>query len=117
MMPAIHTALSGMSAIGKALGVTAHNLANANTDRFKRSRTVFQEAAGGGVQALVVQDNSPGAEVLRDSSLGAASVELFNVDLGSESVDLMVAQRAFQANLKLLSTADQVLGSILDIRK
>jgi flagellar hook protein FlgE len=44
-------------------------------------------------------------------------VELSNVDLGSESVDLMVAQRAFQANLKLLSTADQVLGSILDIRK
>jgi flagellar basal-body rod protein FlgC len=117
MMPAIHTALSGLSAVGKAIGVTAHNLANANTDRFKKSRTQFQEALGGGVQATVHQDNSPGPEVLRDSSQGPTIVELSNVDLGGELVDLMIAQRAFQANLKVLGTADQTLGSILDIRK
>jgi flagellar basal-body rod protein FlgC len=117
MMPAIYTALSGLSAVGKALGVTAHNLANANTDRFKKSRTEFQEAAGGGVQATVQRDQSPGTEVLRDSSQGPGLVELSNVDLGGELVDLMIAQRAFQANLKALSTADQTLGSILDIRK
>jgi flagellar hook protein FlgE len=44
-------------------------------------------------------------------------VELSNVDLGEEAVSQIIAQRGFEANLRTLQTADDMLGSILDTRK
>jgi flagellar hook protein FlgE len=41
----LHTALSGISAAELAIGVTANNLANAQTDGFKASRAVFADQA------------------------------------------------------------------------
>ncbi|MCH8151955.1 MAG: flagellar basal-body rod protein FlgG [Planctomycetes bacterium] len=40
---ALHSAATGLSAQSTALDVIANNLANANTDGFKASRTIFQD--------------------------------------------------------------------------
>lgn len=117
MISAIHTALSGLTAFVKQLNVSAHNLANVNTDGFKRSETSFVEAPNGGVLPVIQKDNSPGATVLKNSHQGLVPIEISNVDIGTELINQMIAQRGFEANLQTMKTADDMLGSILDTRK
>lgn len=117
MFSAIDTALSGLAAFGKTIEVTANNVANVNTDGFKQSRTEFVEIKTGGTLPVVQKDNSAGPAVLKDSGYGAAQVELSNVDLGDAAVSQIVAQRGFEANLRTLKTADDMLGSILDTKR
>jgi flagellar basal-body rod protein FlgC len=117
MISAIHAALSGLTAFAKQIEVVSHNVANVNTDGFKKSRTEFVEIETGGVLPVVQKDNSAGPAVLKDTSYGPAQVELSNVDLGEEAVNQIVAQRGFEANLRTLKTADDMLGSILDMKK
>ena len=117
MISAIHTALSGLTAIGKQIEVGAHNVANVNTDGFKKSRTEFVEIPTGGVLPVVEKDDASGLTVLRDTGGNQTMVELSNVDLGKEMVQQIVAQHSFEANLQTLRTGDALLGSILDIRK
>ncbi len=117
MISAIHTALSGLTAFGKQIEVVAHNVANINTDGFKKSKTEFVEIPSGGVLPVVEKDDSSGPTVLRDTGGNRTMVELSNVDLGEETAQQIVAQRSFEANLQTLRAGDALLGSILDIRK
>lgn len=117
MISAIHTALSGLGAFGKQQEVSAHNVANVNTEGFKKLRADFVEVGSGGVRPVVSKDESAGPTVLRESGHGAAQIELSNVDLGEEAVNQIIAQRGFEANLKTLKTADDMLGSILDTKR
>ena len=117
MIAAVHTALSGLTAFAKQFEVSAHNVANVNTDGFKKSGTEFVEVQSGGVLPVVQKDDSAGPTVLKGTSHGPAQIELSNVDLGEETVSQIIAQLGFEANLRTLKTADQMLGSILDIRK
>lgn len=115
MISAIHTALSGLMAFAKQLDVSAHNLANLNTDGFKRSDTIFVEATNGGTLPVIRKDNSSGPTVLRTTSHGFTQVELSNVDIGTELVDQIIAQRGFEANLRTVRTTDELLGTVLNM--
>lgn len=117
MISAIHTALSGLTGFGKQLDVSAQNVANINTDGFKKSDTSFVESPSGGVLPVLQKDTSPGPAVLKDTAQGSIQVELSNVDLGEEAVNQIIAQRGFEANLRTLQTADNMLGSMLDMKK
>ncbi|MBI4643720.1 MAG: flagellar hook basal-body protein [Deltaproteobacteria bacterium] len=48
--------------------------------------------------------------------LTQAALEGSNVDPAREMVDLMLGQRGFQASIKVLQTAGEMLGTVLDIR-
>ena len=52
---ALHSASTALSALSTSLDVTANNLANANTDGFKGSRTNFQDL-------MYMERNQPGVE-------------------------------------------------------
>lgn len=117
MLSAIHSALSGLAAHEKQFEVTAHNVANVNTNGFKKSRTEFVEVTTGGVLPVVQKDESAGPTVLNNSGYSPALVELSNVDLGEETVNQILAQRGFEANLRTLHTADDLLGTILDMKR
>lgn len=117
MIGAIHSALSGLTAFSKQIEVTAHNVANISTDGFKKSHVEFVSVETGGVLPVVRKDDSAGPTVLRDSSYGPTQVELSNVDLGEEAVNQIIGQRMFEANIQALKTANDMLGSILDINK
>jgi len=45
------------------------------------------------------------------------SIELSNVDIADEFINLMNAQRNFQANTRTISTSDQMLQEILNIKR
>ncbi len=117
MLSAIHTALSGLAAFTKQVEVTGHNVANVNTEEFKKSNTELVSVETGGVIPVVRKDDSAGPAVLSDRGHGSSMVELSNVDLGEEAVNLIIGQRGFEANLQTINTADQMLGTILDIKK
>lgn len=112
-----HTALSGLTAFSRQIEVTAHNVANVNTHGFKKSHTEFVSVETGGVLPVVQKDDSIGPTVLRDRGYGPTQMELSNVDLGEEAVNQIIGQRMFEANIQALKTANDMLGSILDMKK
>ena len=62
--------------------------------------------------AQTVQSGTNGA-----GSLVTSSVESSNVDIAREFTKLIVAQRAYSANTKLVTTADELLQSTLDMKR
>ena len=89
--------------------------------------------------ALANFNNPPGLEKVGDSlyrftvnsglaQVGAAgtaglgilqsgAVEMSNVDLAQEFTNLIVAQRGFQANSKVISTSDEVLQELVNLKR
>jgi flagellar basal-body rod protein FlgC len=117
MLSAIYPAYTGLAAFATQIAVTAHNLANVNTNGFKKSRTEFVALETGGVLPVIQKNEMAGPAILNDTGYGPAQLELSNVDLGEEAVNQIIGQRGFEANLQILKTADDMLGSILDIKK
>ena len=52
----------------------------------------------------------------RGSIIGGA-LEQSNVDVGDELVRMIIAQRSFQANSKVVSTADTLLGELINLKR
>jgi flagellar hook protein FlgE len=50
-------------------------------------------------------------------ALQAGSLEMSNVDLSQEFTNLIVAQRGFQANARIITTSDQVLQDLTDLKR
>jgi flagellar hook protein FlgE len=117
MMSTIHAVFSGLGAYAKQIEVSANNVANINTDGFKKSHTDLVSIETGGVLPVVRKDNSAGPMALRDRGYGSTPVELSNVDFGEETFVQIIGQRGFEANLNVLKTADNMLGSIIDIKE
>ena len=115
MISSVYPAMSALSAFQKKMDVTANNVANVNTDSFKKSRTTMEEGANGGVTASIQQIDTPGMvrEVVTDN--GIEEVESSNVDLAEELPEMIVTESAYKANTKTIQTQDEMLGSLLDI--
>lgn len=115
MIYPVSNALSALNAFRKTMDATGNNIANVNTDNFKKGRVNIQEGSNGGVQANIQQINTPGypKEVYQDDTL--VEVESSNVDLVEEMTEIVVAKAGFSANLETVSNQNQVLGSLLDI--
>jgi flagellar basal-body rod protein FlgC len=136
---------SGLSAERLRMDVTAENLANAQTTRgtdgqpYRRKEVVLQEAPGsfgaslsaamgaaskgtqgGGVQvAGIVQDNATPLKRVYDPGHPDADadgyVSMPNVDTVTEMVDLIGAQRAYEANVTAMQAAKQMFSRTLEL--
>jgi flagellar basal-body rod protein FlgC len=121
---------SGMAAERLRIQVTAENIANANSTAgadgqpYHRKSVTLQEAPSfgevlGGVQATgIVQDPSPGRRVYDPANPDADQqgyVTLPNVDSVTEMVDLIAAQRGYDANVQALNAAKQMFQKALDL--
>ncbi len=116
MISTISTSLSGLVAQQQKVAATAHNVANVETDGFKKTRLTLEEGEQGGVVARAEIVDSPGPVVLEETAEGLQPVEQSNVDLTEEIPSLVVARRAYQANVKVIQTEDEMVGSLLDIK-
>jgi flagellar hook protein FlgE len=115
VIPAVNSTLSALQAYRKSMGVTANNIANVNTEEFKKSRATMIEGVNGGVEVDVEKVNTPGHRYQELQGDQMVEKETSNVNLEEEIPDLMVTQRTYEANLKVLQTRDKMLGSMLDI--
>ena len=50
-------------------------------------------------------------------SLAGSALEMSNVDLSSEFTSLIVAQRGFQANSRIITTSDEVLNELVNLKR
>ena len=116
MISGIGRALTALGAYRQKLGVTANNIANLDTDGFKKSRATTVENQHGGVRLSVSQVNTPGAPRIPWPPGSGPITERSNVDLTQELPDLLISQRSFEANLVTFRTADDMLGELLDIK-
>ena len=82
-----------------------------NEGLFKMGKNLFKETRKSGQAAI----GKPGADGRGD--VMAKSIELSNVDIADEFISLMNAQRNFQANTKTITTADQMLQEVLNIKR
>ncbi len=44
-------------------------------------------------------------------------LEMSNVDLASEFTNLVIAQRGFQANSRIITTSDSILEELVNIKR
>ena len=72
---------------------------------------LFSETRDSG-SALTGQADSAGKGTIASNSL-----EQSNVDMGTEFVKLITAQRGFQANTKVITTADSLLGEVIALKR
>jgi flagellar basal body rod protein FlgC len=95
----LNTAVSGLQVSRLRMSAAANNVANAQTDGFRRDQ-VRQEArpASSGVTARVDKSPQPGADLIQDM------------------VDQQSATYAFKANWQVVKAADDMIGRWLDVR-
>jgi flagellar basal-body rod protein FlgC len=113
-MSPLSTTVSALQAFGQRLGVTAGNIANLNTDGYKKTRAILTEGPHGGVELETQRVDTPGI-AYDGSAAGELPVrESSNVALEEEIPQLIVSVYGFKANLKTLKAQDDMLGSLLD---
>ena len=112
MVSAVNSSLSAIKAADKLLKVSAHNIANANTDEYKSQVASVSEGDHGGVKVTVSQSTEPGAEYDRGDGV---RVESSNVDYVNEIVNQIRAKEMYQANLAVLKNNEETHKALIDI--
>ncbi len=77
----------------------------------KQGSNLFSSTLASG-QAVILAPNQGGV-----GSIAPSSLEMSNVDLATEFVELITTQRAFQANSKVITTSDEVLSDLINIKR
>jgi flagellar hook protein FlgE len=75
---------------------------------------------GGGLYEPSPNSGTPNvkpANVGANGTLAAGFLEMSNVDLAQEFANLIVTQRAFQANSRVVTTADEMLQDVLTLKR
>jgi flagellar basal-body rod protein FlgC len=142
MFDGLEISASGLTAERMRMDVTAQNLANAQTTRgadgqpYRRKEVVLAErqapgsfgaaltgamgtGAPNGVEvAAVTEDQTPLKRVYDPSHPDADAdgyVQMPNVDAVAEMVDLISAQRAYEANVTAMQAAKQMFAKTLEL--
>lgn len=111
MIHAIGSSLAGLSVHATKVNTAAHNVANVNTEGFKKDRVTIHSNELGVPEAVVSKVDSPGHSVHGPEG----RKELSNVDLAEEIVGLQIGKQGFLANLKVLKSEQDMVDSVLDI--
>ena len=53
----------------------------------------------------------------RLGSISASAIEMSNIDLAQEFVKMITTQRAFQANSRVITTSDEILNELINIKR
>ncbi len=141
MFGGMEISASALTAERLRMDVVAENLANAQTTRgadgqpYRRKEVVLQERAasfgaslsaamstgtnGGGVEvAAIAEDQTPLKRVYDPGHPDADAegyVSMPNVDTVTEMVDLISAQRAYEANVTAMQAAKQMFARTLEL--
>jgi flagellar basal-body rod protein FlgC len=115
MISALNSTVSALQAYKTQMKAAANNVANVNTEGFKKSRVTLKEGQNGDVQAAVNRVDTPGHRYQELEGDRMVEKETSNVDLAEEFPQMMVTQHAYEANMKVLQAQDKMLGTTLDI--
>ncbi|NNU82586.1 flagellar basal body rod protein FlgG [Geobacillus sp. BMUD] len=77
----------------------------------KAGNNLFRETTNSGTPAL----GAPGANGA--GTIVSGALEMSNVDLAEEFTEMIVAQRGFQANTRIITTSDEILQELVNLKK
>jgi flagellar hook protein FlgE len=105
--------VTGVFSNGQKLVMAKVALANFNNPMGleKVGNTAFRSTTNSGT----AQINTPGSGGV--GTLLGGAIEMSNVDLAQEFTSLIIAQRGFQANSRVITTSDQMLQDLVDIKR
>ena len=93
-----------MARLGLASFTNPGGLIRAGDSRFR--------ASNGSGQALIGPTGSAGR-----GTMSAGTLEMSNVELAQEFTNLIVAQRGFQANSRIITTSDEILQELVNLKR
>lgn len=129
LFTAFHVSASGMSAQRARINATSSNIANIQTTRgedggpYRRMDPVFEtvkmdDDVYGVEVAEVARDQEPGRQVFDPGHPDANEegyVELPNINLVEEMVNMITAQRAYEANTSVIDSTKKMARAALGI--
>lgn len=71
----------------------------------------------GTANANLIKYNVPGAAASGTGALVTGGLEMSNVDLANEFSDMIITQRGYQANTKIISVVDQMLEELVNLKR
>jgi flagellar hook protein FlgE len=93
-------------------------LAQIVLDRFTNPNGLIRSGENG--FAETADSGAPLAGAPTNNGLGrliSQTIEQSNVDLGKEFVDMIITQRAFQANSRAITTSDEMLSELINLKR
>ncbi|MGG0718827.1 flagellar basal body rod protein FlgG [Robertmurraya massiliosenegalensis] len=77
----------------------------------KAGQNLFRESANSGL----ARGSAPQADGA--GGIVAGALEMSNVDLSEEFTEMIVAQRGFQANTRIITTSDEILQELVNLKR
>lgn len=71
---------------------------------------LFRQSINSGIANIDVAGNGRG-------TIAAGALEMSNVDLSEEFTEMITAQRGFQANTKIITTSDEILQELVNLKR
>lgn len=105
--------ITGFYTNGVSRPVAQLSLADFNnpTALLRRGDNMFQPSANSGVPVLGFAGTSA------TSAITASALESSNVDLSEQFTDMITAQRGFQASARVITTADEMLTELVNLKR
>jgi flagellar hook protein FlgE len=112
MISPVNSSVSAINAALQMQAASAHNVSNAQTDKFKSTVVTAQEHENGGVKVTLSHNPEPGA--VYDNGYGKVA-ESSNVNYARERVNQISARNLFAANIASLKTFQDMNETLIDI--
>ena len=112
MISGVSSSLSGLAVFGNRLSVSAHNVANVNTDEYKRTDAAIVEDRQGLPRLYTRKVETPGPIIEEPDGTRR---ELSNVELEREVPHMAISQRGYEANIKALEVQNEMIGTLLEM--
>lgn len=105
--------ITGMFSNGQSQTLARLSLASFNNEGGlnKRGENLYSESNNSG-RAVLGEAGSGGLGTISPSSL-----EMSNVDLAQEFTNMILAERGFQANARIISTTDEMLQDLVNLKR
>ena len=127
---ALYMGAGAMQAHSWGMAVSAHNVANVSTDGFTPQRALFATGPGGRGVTLdtvlrepplggaVSAPDRPGASggVSAAAGLPPEAMRPSGTELAKEMPRMIITQRTYESNAQTVRTADDMLGTLLNIK-
>ena len=110
---AFDTSTSGIVAAATKLQANANNVANANTNGYQTQRVDLVESPAG-VEARAASVGAPNRADAAANPNGNSPLPPSDVNLADEMVSMVANGNFYQANMRALQAADDMMGTLLD---
>ena len=115
MVNSIKNNLSALNAFSKQMMVSSNNVANTLTQDYKKSRAINSQGTKNQVTTTITQINTNSPLVQNPLDETSELIELSNTDITEEMTNQIVIEQGFKANAKVISTNNELIGTIIDI--